>query len=118
MNIENCYVIGLNVDDGKAVSSGIGGLVGYAINTNSIKNCYTEGKIISDNVNVGGILGNNLNIVDLETVIRSSISTTNINVGGIIGSYSGTDITTITNNLSISNIYTSSGINSLNRMLE
>ena len=118
MNIENCYVIGLNVDDGKAVSSGIGGLVGYAINTNSIKNCYTEGKIISDNVNVGGILGNNLNIVDLENCYSEvDISTTNINVGGIIGSYSGTDITTITNNLSISNIYTSSGINSLNRIV-
>ena len=55
--VENCYVQGLNITDSKGVSAGIGGLVGYVSSTSSIRNCYSEGRINSDNVNVGGIIG-------------------------------------------------------------
>ena len=69
----------------KGVSSGIGALVGYAHNTNSIKNCYSEGVINSNNLNVGGIIGNAA-IANIENCYsKVNISTTNSNVGGIVG---------------------------------
>ena len=55
--MENCYVQGLLINDSKSVVSGIGGLVGYGSGYNDIENCYTEGKINSNNINVGGIIG-------------------------------------------------------------
>ena len=115
--VENCYVQGLNITDSRGVDSGIGGIVGYGEDNNSIKNCYVEGTIKSDNLNVGGIIGN----VDTVTVencySKVNISTTNSNVGGIIGLYSDSDMESISNNLSIGSIYTTSGIDSLNRII-
>ena len=70
------------------------------VSSNSIKNCYAEGTINSDNINVGGIIGK-LDIGELENCYsKVNISTTNSNVGGILEVYSGTDISTISNNLS------------------
>ena len=116
--IENCFVQGLNVTDSRGVSSGIGGIVGIARGSNRIKACYSEGIINSDNFNVGGIVGKVESKDNIENCYsKVTISTTNINVGGIIGSYSETDLSTIENNLSIGNIYTTSGINTLNRIV-
>ena len=115
--IENCFVVNLNIVDAKGVSSGVGGIVGIGSETNRIQNCYATGKIDSENNNVGGIAGN-VNTVTLENCYsKVNISTTNNNVGGIIGSFAGSDVTTITNNLSIGNIYTTSGLDSLNRII-
>ena len=115
--IENCYVIGLYINDTKGVNSGIGGIAGFGNNSNNIINCYSEGNIESDNINVGGIVGNigTANIKNCYSKVN--VSTTNSNVGGIAGAYSGSDITTISNNLSIGNIYTTSGLNGLNRIV-
>ncbi len=115
--VENCYVRGLVINDVKGVSSGIGGIVGLGRNVNTIRNCYSEGTIISDNINVGGIVGNIATATIENCYSKINISTTNSNVGGIIGSYSGGDISTISNNLSIGNIYTTSGLDSINRIV-
>ena len=116
-NIENCYIKGIQINDEKAVNSGIGGIAGYGTDSNGIKNCYTEGKIKSNNANVGGIVGNTATANIENCYSKVNISTTNNNVGGIIGTYSGSNINTISNNLSIGNIYTSSGVDNLNRIL-
>ena len=115
--IENCYVKAINMNDEKAANSAIGGIVGNCASTNNIQNCYAEGKINSENRNVGGIVGN-AGIINVENCYsKIDISTSNSNVGGILGIYSGTDISTINNNLSIGNIYTTSGMDSLNRVI-
>ncbi len=116
-NVENCYVSGLVINDVKGVSSGIGGIVGLGKNVNTIRNCYSEGTIISDNINVGGIVGNIATATIKNCYSKINISTTNSNVGGIAGTYSGRDISTISNNLSIGNIYTTSGLDSINRIV-
>ena len=120
--IENSYVSGIIINDSKGVSSGVGGIVGYGSGTNRIKNCYAEGKIVSNNMNVGGIIGGSVTSNIAKSNIENcyskiNISTTNVNVGGIVGVYSGTDFSNIANNLSIGNIYTTSGVDSLNRIL-
>ena len=116
VRLENCYVKGIETNDEKAVSAGVGGILGFGANSNSITNCYAEGQINSDNIGVGGILGNG--IADIENCYsKVNISTTNSEVGGIIGLYSEDDATNIINNLSIGNIYTTSGIDNLNRII-
>ncbi len=116
-SIENCYVQGLSIIDKKGVNSGIGGIAGSGLNNNSIINCYSEGKINSQNTNVGGIIGNAA-IISLENCYsKVNISTTNSNAGGIVGYYTGTDVSEISNNLSIGNIYTTSGLDALNRIV-
>ncbi len=116
-SIENCYVQGLNIKDLKGVNAGIGGLVGTGTDANSIINCYAEGKIDSNNLNVGGLIGSTTSINIENCYSKVNISTTNSNIGGIIGSYSLTDLRTITNNISIGNIYTTSGLDALNRIV-
>ena len=115
--IENCYAQNLFVTDEKAVSSGIGGILGSSNGTISVRNCYAVGAINSKNNNVGGIVGN-IGTNNVENCYsKVDISTTNSNVGGIIGLYRGTSITTILNNLSIGKIYTTSGLDNLNRIV-
>ena len=118
VSLENCYVQGLKINDARGVNSGIGGILGYAEGTNMITNCYTEGSIISKNRNVGGIAGNVIYTVNIQNCYsKVNISTTNNNSAGIAGVYLGTDANTISNNISIGSIYTTSGIDALNRII-
>ena len=115
--IENCYVHSINITDSKGVVSGIGGIAGYGSSSNSIKNCYAEGTINSNNINVGGIIGK-FDYGELENCYsKVNISTTNNNVGGIIGSFSNSDTSTISNNLAIGNIYSTTGVDGVNRII-
>ncbi len=116
-SIQNCYVYDININDVTAVSSAIGGIVGYGINTNSIINCYSEGNITSSNINVGGIVGCIAEANIENCYSKVNITTTNNYVGGIVGIYTGEEIINISNNLSIGNIYTTSGIDALNRIV-
>ncbi len=116
-SIECCFVQGLSITDTKAVSSGVGGLIGNGQGTNNIRNSYAEGTIVSDNINVGGIIGS-IGANNIENCYsKVNISTTNANVGGIVGICSSDDVTTIVNNLSIGTIYTTSGLDVLNRIV-
>ncbi len=115
--IENCYASGLWIDDSKAVSTGVGGIIGFGSGANSLINCYAEGKITSDNINVGGVVGYIENGIIENCYSKVNISTTNNNIGGIVGIYIESDISTISNNLSIGNIYTTSGTDNLNRIV-
>ena len=116
VSIENCYVTGIDICDSEGVTSGIGGIAGRSTSSNSIKNCYAEGKINSKNLNVGGIIGyvETDNIESCYSKVR--ISTENNNLGGIVGLYSG-NVKNIINNLSIGDLYTTSGTDSLNRIV-
>lgn len=123
-SIENCYVQGLKINDTQATTSGIGGIVGSINNnTNIIKNCYAEGIIISRNMNVGGIAGRvqNPNTIIENCYSKVYISSTNNYIGGIIGLHTGNNSTTIAsninNNLSIGNLYTTTGVENLGRII-
>ena len=123
-SIENCYVQGLKINDTQAVNSAIGGIVGSINNTiNTIKNCYSEGRIISENMNAGGIAGkaqSNDTIIE-NCYSKVDISSTNNYIGGIVGVHTGNNATTIasniTNNLSIGNLYTTTGVENLGRII-
>ena len=123
-SIENCYVQSLKINDTQATTSGIGGIVGSINNTmNTIKNCYSEGKIISKNMNVGGIAGRvqNPNTIIENCYSKVDISSTNNYIGGIVGIHTSTSTSTIasniTNNLSIGNLYTTTGVENLGRII-
>ena len=115
--IENCYVQNLQIKDSAGINTGIGGIVGNLRNSCSVRNCYATGRIISKNVNVGGIVGNGGTSAIENCYSKVDITTENVNVGGIVGSYSGTTLTNISNNLSIGNIFTNMGSNYLGRIL-
>lgn len=123
-SIENCYVQGLKINDVQAINTAIGGIVGLiGNNMNTIKNCYAEGRIISKNMNVGGIAGkaqNNDTIIE-NCYSKVDISSTNNYIGGIVGVHTGSTATTIasniTNNLSIGNLYTTTGVENLGRII-
>ncbi len=117
--IQNCYVKGLDISDCETVIPAIGGLAGYASEVNTIESCYVEGKINSENSNIGGIAGNlttNGSIVQ-NCYSKVYISTSSNNVGGIVGTYQGSSLDDIKNNLSIGNIYSTQGENGLNRIV-
>ena len=114
--IENCYVINLNINNKKAVTGRTGGLTGGNTGSNIIVNCYTEGKIKAENPYVGGLIGG-LGADNVENCYsKVNISTTDNNVGGLIGGALVLDANSISNNLSIGNIYTSAGLDGMNRI--
>ena len=116
--IENCYTYKIDISDKKGVSSGIGGIVGrVSSEASSIKNCYSEGKISSENNNVGGIVGETTKVNIENCYSKVNITTTSSDVGGILGLYSGDDLSTISNNLSIGNLFSTSGLNVINRIV-
>ena len=115
--IENCYVQDLEIISKLAAYSGIGGLVGSATGVNSIKNCYAEGKIISQASNVGGLIGKSSQIEIENCYTKVNISAENNYIGGILGKINVAESeVTLANNLSIGNIYTSMGEEALNRI--
>ena len=115
--IENCYVNNLEFNLNDAVNAYTGGIVGYEKGYGSIKNCYAKGKIITDGGNVGGIIGY-IEECEIENCYSYvNISSKNRNIGGIVGRFYGSDGDSISNNLSIGNLYTTQGIDSLNRII-
>ena len=116
--IENCYTYKIDISDKKGVSSGIGGIVGrVSSEASSIKNCYSVGTINSKNNNVGGIVGETTKVNIENCYSKVNITTTSSDVGGILGLYSGDDLSTISNNLSIGNLISTSGLNVINRIV-
>ena len=115
--IDCCYTYNISMNDSNVTNAGIGGIIGTG-SYNKITNCYSGGKIVSKNINVGGILGLSGAEVEIENCYSTvNISTNNINLGGIIGRSTAVDTEGIVNNLSIGKIYTTSGIESINRII-
>ena len=114
--IQNCYVKNLDINITNAISNYTGGIIGFENSYGNIRNCYAQGKIIAEGNNIGGIIGtagyatieNNYSIV--------YISSEGSNIGGIIGNIIRSDTINILNNVSIGNIYTAQGIESLGRV--
>ena len=115
--ISNCFAINEEITDSRGVTSGTGGIIGYSSGSASITNCYTDGKINSSNMNVGGIAGI-IPTASVENCFSNvNISTKNSNVGGILGQLTNWGSSKIYRNLSIGNIYTTSGIDYVYRIL-
>ena len=115
--IDCCYTYNISMNDSNVTNARIGGIIGGG-SYNKITNCYSGGKIVSKNINVGGILGLSGAEVEIENCYSTvNISTNNINLGGIIGRSTAVDTEGIVNNLSIGKIYTTSGIESINRII-
>ncbi len=117
-SISNCFVQNINFTCTNAINPAIGGIAGLSTNSSSIANCYAEGKIISKSSNVGGIVGSFSYTGRVEgcyTVVN--ISTESADIGGIVGNITGELENNIMDNLSIGNLYTTSGLNYLNRIV-
>ena len=106
--IKNCFVTGLkvNIEEGN-VYVGIGGVVGYESDVSKITNCIAEGSINADGDNIGGIAGK----IKVSSNIENSISKVNITgssdvLGGIVGIKEDT-VSSVINNLSLGNLYSS-----------
>ena len=117
VDMRNCFVSNLYVEDTRGISTGIGGLVGAGTGAVSIINCYATGTINSENLNVGGLIGSATELTLENCYSKVNISTTNSYVGGVVGAYGGSELNNIRNNLAIGNMYTTSGLDGLNRII-
>lgn len=116
--IENCYSQNIEVSLQNSNEIYVGGIVGVSYYSGKIENCYAHGYIKTESTNVGGIIGGLRN----DGIVKNCYSKVNIssqdtNIGGIIGEYSSSDINNISNNLSIGNIYSTMGIEAINRII-
>ncbi len=117
VKMRNCFVSNLYVEDTRGINTGVGGLIGAGDGAVSITNCYATGTINSENINVGGLIGSATELTLENCYSKVNISTINSNVGGVVGLYGGSELNNIKNNLAIGNIYTTSGLDSLNRII-
>lgn len=110
-NVTSNFVRNVNINVTKSIGvTGIGGLIGSAEDGSNgsgdtiIINAYTTGKITSNNIYVGGIVGK------CNGTIDTSYSTVNVGsdlgyVGGLVG-YSGTAASGYNKNIYFGNVYT------------
>lgn len=118
--VTNCFAQNIVINANVTSNSGVGGIVGYKGHDTDerrkvgspnfyIRNCYATGKI-STMMYTGGILGygqyGNTFIQQCWNMVNitSKITSGNAYIGGIVG-YTGTGISSISNNLYLGNIY-------------
>ena len=119
-NINNCYVQNMLINADVTSNTGVGGILGYeSIGTDErvklgtpyvyIRNCFTTGKI-NTKMYAGGILGygryGNTYVQKCYSLVNmnSKITSGNVYMGGIVG-YSETNVSYISNNFYLGNIY-------------
>ena len=116
-NIENSFVQNIDINVPSATENYIGGLVGRNENVAQIKNAYSIGKITTEASNIGGIVGYVTQIINIENCYSKVNIIGRNNIGGIVGSFSDDlYLDGITNNLSIGSLYSTLGIDHLNRI--
>lgn len=110
-NVTSNFVRNVNIKVDKSIGvTGVGGLIGSAEDGSNgsgdtiIINAYTTGKIVSNNIYVGGLVGR------CNGTIDTSYSTVNVGsdlgyVGGLVG-FSGTDASGYNKNIYFGNVYT------------
>ena len=119
-HVSNSFVQNLVINANVTSNSGVGGIVGYKGHDSDekvkpgtpyvyIENCYNTGKISTTN-NTGGILGyghfDNTYVKNCYSMVNitSNVTAGNAYIGGIVG-YSDADVSSITNNFYLGNIY-------------
>lgn len=117
-NVTNSYVSGLKVEatNVQNSNSNFGGISGYAANGN-ISYAYAEGNIDINVGSVGGIVGKTEgNGVMSYTYSFVNITGSATKIGGIVG-INTSSIYFISNNMSLSNLYTSYMTNDIGRIV-
>ena len=115
--IYNCWAYNINYKIINVLTSeGIGGIVGKFMNNGELKNCYSEGNIVTESSNVGGIVGRVLssNIKIYNTYSLVNIESEGEYIGGIVGITSAGY--NIYNNIAIGNLYAIQATNNLGRV--
>ena len=131
-NVNNCYVQNMLINADVTSNSGVGGIIGWKGHDSDervnavtpyvyIRNCFTTGKI-NTKMYAGGILGyghyGNTYIQKCYSLvnINSKITSGNVYIGGIVGA-SGTNVSCISNNFYLGNIYVAgNNVGYLNRI--
>ncbi len=70
----------------------VGSLVGYAVNSSSISNCYASGEITSSGNYAGGLVGYANSSTISNTYTRSLINGTGLHFGGLVGYTQNTQV--------------------------
>lgn len=79
-NLQNCYT---NVDiEGNGA---LGGLVGTANSSRTIKKCFATGNVTGSSGQVGGLVGQAYNTADIENCYATGNVSGTGNVGGLVG---------------------------------
>ena len=113
--VENSYVQGLDFETNYSSIQGIGGLVGRSSNS-TVQKVYATGEITANIQNIGGIVGQIPNIINLANVYSNvNIHTTQGNVGGIIGNLINYSSSQVTNTLVLGDIYSRSSSDNVRR---
>jgi len=107
VEINNSYTNNVDIMINDAVETAIGGIIGNENNTGNVSNCYTYGRIKSDNSNLGGIAGKTKGSVK-NNFSFVNISSSSDNIGGIVGNNSTGNNYYVEKNLAIGNLYSSS----------
>ncbi len=83
--IENCHAD--FIDNSAPYSTNTGGLIGYLITDQTIRNCYTTGTM-NDGNSVGGLIGHgeNFSLENCHADMDISVTMATTSVGGLIGS--------------------------------
>ena len=113
--ITNSYVQNLEIQVENALETSIGGLVGKEEGKGSIQYAYAVGKITTGGKNAGGIVGQTKGNIQ-NTYSFVSISSITDYLGGIAGFDNGTNSETISQNLSLGNLYTNVDTNYIGRI--
>ena len=117
-SIKNCYVQNAQINISNVeVSYGIGGIAGTGASFTRIENCYTQGEIISNTPNIGGIIG-----VAQDSSVLNCYSLMNLEsmsnfIGGIIGQENITSSGEASGNLALGDIYQKSNLEYPNRII-
>ncbi len=113
-SIENTFVQNVEININNALNiNGIGGIVGK-IDTGKIENCYSTGSIHANKGYIGGIAGDNNDII-LKSFSNMHIETTSGIAGGIVGKNEfkpgdSADGIPVKYNLYLGNLYTKTNI--------
>ncbi len=117
-SIKNCYVQNAKINISNVdISYGIGGIAGTGASFTRIENCYTQGEIISNTPNIGGIIG-----VAQDSSVLNCYSLMNLEsmsnfIGGIIGQENITSSGEASGNLVLGDIYQKSNLEYPNRII-
>ncbi len=84
--VKNATIKNVGIESGSINSSknSVGGIVGYAIGTTTIENCYNKANI-SGTSKVGGIIGSSDDTITIENCYNAGNVTGTSKVGGIVG---------------------------------
>ena len=114
--LKNCYSFNFDYDQFNNYTAGtVGGIVGNS-SGGVLENNVSNGVISTSSRNAGGIVGVSSSFVR-NNITKMNMTSSNNYLGGIVGNVSGTNLPNIYSNLSLGDVYSSSNIGFVGRIV-